>query len=371
MSLSTHNLKSMGRGVLFSLFFIWATTSCQEVASPSEISESYFPENGEWETLSPKELDITETERQQLRTFLKNSNTRAFLLLKDGKIVLEEYFGKDLVTGKDFDKNSYWYWASAGKTLTAFTVGLAQEQGYLNINQKTSDFLGEGWTSMSKQQEDKVTIWHQLTMTSGMDIEVNDPFCFEPQCLQYKADAGTRWDYHNGPYTLLDKVIESAVGGSFEDYFNTELRDKTGMDGFWRYVDNYHLYFSTARSMARFGVLMMNNGDWNGKSIMTDKNYLHDMINTSQNLNRAYGYLWWLNGKDSGMVPGVQFVFKRWITPNAPADMYAAMGKYGQQLNMVPSRNLIVVRMGESPDASETGLQFQDDMWAELNKIIN
>jgi CubicO group peptidase (beta-lactamase class C family) len=321
--------------------------------------------------VGPDALEITNEEQKQLRSFLESTNTRAFLLLKDGKIVLEEYFGKDLLTGQNFNKDSYWYWASAGKTLTAFTVGLAQEQGFLDLNQKTSDFLGVGWTAMPKEKEDLVTVKHQLTMTSGMDLELPDPFCFEPQCLQYKADAGTRWDYHNGPYTLLDNVIANATKQNFDTYFNQNLRDKIGMDGFWRYVNNNHVYFSTARSMARFGILMMNNGDWDGEEIMTDKSYFNSMINTSQNLNEAYGYLWWLNGKDTGMVPGVQIVFKRWITPNAPKDMFAAMGKNGQQLNIVPSRNLIVVRMGDSPDASQTGIQFQDDMWAELNKILD
>ena len=62
---------------------------------------------------------------------------------------------------------------------------------------------------MTQAQEDKVTIWHQLTMTSGM-IDAGALFeCTDKSCLQYKADAGTRWAYHNAPYTLLENVIVS------------------------------------------------------------------------------------------------------------------------------------------------------------------
>ena len=344
--------------------------SCQKPKKGPVDGDIIILENGEWGTLPPRELGIAESEIESLKGFLAKNNTRAFLLLKDGKIVLEEYFGKDILSGKPFDANSYWYWASAGKSLTSLTVGLAQERGFLDISQKTSDFLGEGWTSAPREKEALITVKHQLTMTSGLDASQNAD-CWDPGCLKYRADAGTRWDYHNAPYTLLDKVVANATKQSFDDFFNANLRDKIGMDGFWQYVDDNHVYFSTARSMARYGLLMLNNGEWQGETVISDKAFLHDMIHTSQNLNESYGYLWWLNGQNSAMVPGLPIKFNRWITPNAPKDMYAAMGKNGQQLNIVPSKNLVVVRMGEAPDDGQLGLQFQDDLWGVLGKIID
>ena len=105
-----------------------------------------------------------------------------------------------------------WYWASAGKTLTGFTVGKAQEEGFLNIDQPSNLYLGEGWTSLDLEQENKITVKNHLTMTTGLDDGIANSDNTDPANLQYKAEVGTRWAYHNAPYTILDQLVESAVG---------------------------------------------------------------------------------------------------------------------------------------------------------------
>jgi hypothetical protein len=94
------------------------------------------------------------------------------------------------------------------------------------------------------------------------------------------------------------------------------------------------------------------------------------MTTASQNFNRSYGYLTWLNGKPSYMVPGSQVVLNGNLSPNAPADMFAAMGKNGQLINVVPSKRIVVIRMGDVPDTSLVPFLFQDDLWKKLNAII-
>jgi CubicO group peptidase (beta-lactamase class C family) len=91
-------------------------------------------------------------------------------------------------------------------------TGIAQQEGHLSISDTTSNYLGQGWTICTPQQEEKITIRHQLTMTSGLKDDVPDHYCTLDTCLIYQADAGARWAYHNGPYTLLDSVIEVATG---------------------------------------------------------------------------------------------------------------------------------------------------------------
>ena len=98
--------------------------------------------------------------------------------------------------------------------------------------------------------------------------------------------------------------------------------------------------------------------------------YYDVMVNTSQNLNLSYGYLMWLNGKASAMEPGLQTVVNQFLTPSAPADMFAAMGKNGQLINVVPSQGLVVIRMGDAPDTASVSLTLQEDLWKELNKVI-
>lgn len=334
--------------------------------APSVPAALYFPPltGTAWETSTAASLGWNEGLFDDLYTYLAQKNTKAFLILKDGKIVREKYFGA-------FTADSLWYWASAGKTLTAFLTGLAQEQGILNINNKTSQYIGAGWTSAPLTKENLITVRHQLTMTTGLDDGVPDDFCTLKSCLVYKADAGTRWAYHNAPYTLLDKVIENASGQSFNNYFNAKIRSRIGMKGAWIKSGYNNVYYSDARSMARFGLLMLNKGKWDQTAIMTDSSYFNSMVNTSQNINLSYGYLCWLNGKSSHMLPQTQFVFNGSLIPTAPADLYAALGKNDQKLYVVPSQNLVVVRMGESAGNVQLALSsFDTELWGKLKAII-
>lgn len=325
----------------------------------------YFPPliGTTWDTTSPFSLGWCQPKIDSLYDFLDQTNSKSFILLKDGKIILEKYFG-------NHTSDSLWYWASAGKTLTAFTVGIAQQEGFLSIDDTSSSYLGAGWTVCPTIKEEKITIWNQLTMTSGLNDGVPDHYCTLDTCLQYLADAGTRWAYHNGPYTLLDGVISNATGQSLNSYFNSKIRSRIGMNGTFFPAGYNNVYFSNSRSMARFGLLMLNNGNWNGTQIMTDTAYFNQMINTSQNLNRSYGYLWWLNGKSSFMAPGLQTVFPGSLFPDAPADMYAALGKDGQIINVVPSENIVMIRMGEAPGTTaDVTPVYNNDIWRYINAL--
>lgn len=363
---------------MFSRFLLAAFTvllvfSCKEKEDPTPIQPAmYFPPlSGDvWETTDPQTLGWNTAKIPELNDLLESNGTRAFIILHNGRIVMEEYFGQRITGGMPFDQNSLWYWASAGKTLTATLVGLAQEEGKLDITKPSSTYLGAGWTSLNPAQESKITVWHQLTMTSGLDDGVADPFDTRPAALVFKADPGTRWAYHNAPYTLLDQVVEGATGQSFSNYFNTKLGSKIGMTGSWQKVDFNNIYFSNARSMARFGLMVSANGSWNREQIIEDKEFLQSMINTSQNLNDSYGYLWWLNGKSTFMVPGLQSRFPGSVIPNAPADMYCGLGKDGQYVCVIPSRNLVLVRMGSSPDQALVPFMFLNDIWGVLTNII-
>jgi len=330
----------------------------------------YFPVGSIWERETLSNLGWNEAGIIDLDKFLTNSNTRAFIVLQNGRIAIEKYMGKQLVnTTLDFTPFDNWYWASAGKTMTSVLMGIAESQGKLSLDTKTSVYLGSGWSSLTTEQEDKITLRHQLSMTTGLDDEVDNPDCTDPSCLTYKADPGTRWAYHNAPYTLLDGVISSATNKSLNDFASEVLLSKIGMDGQYIKTGDNNVFYSTARSMARFGLLLLNRGKWDGEQIFPE-NYYFTMTSSSQNFNLAYGYLTWLNGKANFILPGSQVVFNGYITPNAPVDMISAIGKNGQLINVVPSKRLVVIRLGDAPDNQPVPLTFQDDLWKELNKII-
>lgn len=327
----------------------------------------YFPPKtgSTWATTSPSSLGWCLPEIDSLYDFLDKGDTKAFIVLKDGKMVLEKYFD-------NFVQDSVWYWASAGKTLTGFAVGLAAQEGFLKLTDTSSKYLGTGWSNLTPQQEAKITVWHHLTMTTGLDDAAGDPDCTDKNCLVYKADPGTRWAYHNAPYTLLDKVIQGATGQNINNFITPRIKNTTGLTGIYFPTGYNNVYFSTARSMARFGLLMLNRGVWDTTKILKDTQYFRDMINSSQQMNLSYGYLTWLNGKASYMVPGAQLVIPGMMMPDAPADMFCALGKNSQYINVVPSKGIVLVRMGNTPPQGG-GLvptTFDNNIWKYMNRVM-
>ena len=162
-----------------------------------------------------------------------------------------------------------------------------------------------------------------------------------------------------------------ATGQSLNVFLFQNLTIPTGISGAYVPVGYNNVFFSKARSMARFGLLVLNQGVWNGDPIMSDANYFNDMVNTSQSLNLSYGYLWWLNGKPSFMLPSIQTVFPGPLNPSAPADLFAALGKDGQLINVVPSMGLVFIRMGNAPNTSQAvSPTFNDTIWQHLNDLM-
>ena len=148
------------------------------------------------------------------------------------------------------------------------------------------------------------------------------------------------------------------------------MKTKTGMTGFWLTSNYDNVYYSKARSMARFGLLLQNKCRWNNDTLLHDTTYYNNIINTSQQLNYAYGYLCWLNGKGSYMVPSSQIIFPGSYAPAAPADMYAAIGKNGQIVSVAPSKGLVVIRMGNDPGEGEVPFLLCDNIWQRLNYVM-
>ena len=95
------------------------------------------------------------------------------------------------------------------------------------------------------------------------------------------------------------------------------------------------------------------------------------MTTTSQNMNLSYGYLWWLNGKASCMVPQSQLVIPTSLAPNAPADMIMALGKGDKKIYVIPSLDAVVVRLGDDAGASTLGpSSFDNELWAKLKPAM-
>lgn len=350
--------------IIFSLIIATFLFSCTTNENSTPDTTMYFPPNGSttWETNTVENLNWNASEVQPLLDYLEEKHSKSFILLYNGKIVLEHYFNGHTA-------NTAWYWASAGKTLTTAVVGIAAQENYINLNNKVSDYIGTGWTSATLAQENLITCKHLLTMTSGLDDANGDGT--NPADLTYLANAGTRWAYHS-VFIKLQDVVSQATNQTWNNYFNTKLKNPIGMSGAWiGSGSSENVFTSNTRSMARFGLLALNQGKWNGTQIVNAP-FFNTATTTSQNINLSYGYLWWLNGKTSYHLPQSQLQFNGSLIPSAPNDMYAALGLNDQKIYVIPSKKLVIVRMGDSADGTNFALSdFDEVLWQKINAVIN
>lgn len=337
--------------------------SCsQDDSSVAGNETMYFPDNNDgWAEKSVHSMGWNEDGIAPLLDYLQTKNTRSFIVLVDGKIVMENYFNGAM-------RGTPWYWSNADKTITAAVAGIAQQDGYLNIDNSVCSYLGNSWTSAPADKENLITCRHLLSMTSGLDAMAE--YDLSPANLKYNCDAGTKWAYHNVDNKLRD-IVTSVTNKNWENYFSDELAGPIGMTGNWVKLNGQDTYRSDARSMARFGLLALNKGKWRGEQIV-DSDYFSTAVSSSQDINKSFGYLWWLNGKDSYYLPQSENAQSGSIITSAPQDMYMAMGNGDQRIYVVPSRHMVVIRMGESAETGTSAVNnFDEQLWVRMNDLIN
>jgi CubicO group peptidase (beta-lactamase class C family) len=273
--------------------------------------------------------------------------TRAALVIYDGQIVAEQY-------AKGFDKNTVMLGWSISKSLTAAMIGVLVKEGKLNIDAPAP--VPE-WKNTDKE---KITVKHLLQQTSGLDFwekytspsEVTnmlfkhgDMAAFTAK-LPLKHEPGTAFNYSSGNSNILSRIIRHVVGeNEYPAFPYSALFHKINMysallepDASGTYVGSSYSY-ATARDFARFGLLYYNNGVWNGEQILP-ANWVKETIEPSVgDKQKHYGYQFWLNGFDE------KDINKRWY-PDAPADMFFADGFGGQDIYIIPSKKLVIVRLG-------------------------
>jgi CubicO group peptidase (beta-lactamase class C family) len=124
--------------------------------------------------------------------------------------------------------------------------------------------------------------------------------------------------------------------------------------------------------MARFGLLALSRGRWNGAPVVTDTTWFTRSWQSSSPDNAGYGYLWWLNSGASYRTPGPYLVptVTSPLIPSAPRDLVAALGKGDKKIYVVPSLDLVVVRHGQEADVSGGNplaiSNFDEQWWQRL-----
>lgn len=316
------------------------------------------------ETVSPENPAV-----QKFVDYLSTTDTTGFIIQKDGEILLEKYWKN----GESKAANI----ASAGKSVCSVLVGIAVDKGYLKLDDKISEYIGNGFSDMSTEQEDKITVESLLTMTSGLDDTLHESF--EPN---------SGWQYSDA-WNLLFGVLKQATGQDIESFANKVLLDKLGMDDSYYKSSELQLYivrgrnkpeykdwdpyqiYCTPRDMLKFGQFILQKGSWDGEQLVSSQ-YLEKALQPSSDYNPAYGYLFWLNGHVGGLSPSGGDPLETIIIPNAPEDLVAALGYGDKKIYVIPSKNMVIVRSGgAATDKKFAYTTFDNELWQQLNTLFD
>lgn len=300
-------------------------------------------------------IPLTDT----LTTELEKFGTIGFFVVKDGKALWEYYW--DAYSDKSHT-NSF----SMAKSIVTMLLGKAIEQGYIkSMNQPITDFLPEYKDDSLAQ---KCTVGDLSAMTSGYDWEEDYYFPLNPTAKAYygrniekqmlkrrfSEEPGGHFKYLSGNTQLLGIILERAIGISMSQYLQEEFWQPMGMenDAYWSKDDKggmekaYCCISSNVRDFGKFGQLLLQDGNWNGKQIL-DSAFIKLMITPNAKAfdkgeHQRYGYSIWTDYEHQ---------------PN----FYGLMGHLGQRVIVVPSEDLIIVRLGRTKDERNMGKGFLDN----------
>lgn len=348
------------------------------------VAGGYFPEtDASWEMLTAAEAGADPMLLDDAVAYASDADSDALIILKGGRLVTERYWN-------GANRNTRMSLFSASKSLVASVVGKLLEDGvFSSLDQPSADFLSE-WGGVPGKEA--ITLRHHLSMTTGLEGgKVNLARALQAESERFFATnlpmahaPATFWTYNNPAYRLLFPIIEEATDANLPGVFRTRLFDPIEMSGVhWKRrreqvgsttVVNYQYIEATALSAARFGLLAQRNGRWSGTQVVPTA-FMAEAVTPSQDLNPSYGFLWWLNG--GAETGGHQQLFDGLARagpyfPDAPPDTFAALGKDDQMIAVLPSLDLVVVRLGADPlgEAMEAVSPAQDVLLGKIARAF-
>ncbi|MBC7935331.1 MAG: serine hydrolase [Rhizobacter sp.] len=323
-------------------------------AAPAHMDSAQWPLGDKAATYVPAEIDYARLAKlckeEVYKTNAKSQHeARALLVVYDGRLISENY-------APGFNKDSRMLGWSMAKSITSAMVGLLVKQGRLDPKKPAP--VPE-WAG-AKDKRHAISLENLLQQTSGLNFEENyNKSSSATKMLFNKADMGayttslplketpgTSFYYSSGNSNILSRIIRQTVGDkNYHSFIYDSLFYKVGMyntimepDAGGTMVGSSYV-FATAQDWARFGLLYYNNGMVNGQQLFTTDWVKQTAKPSAADKLQQYGYQFWLNGFDKKIPSQRKF-------SAAPADMFYADGYAGQYVFIIPSKKLVIVRLG-------------------------
>ena len=320
-------------------FFLFAFLAENTVGEQPKERE-YWPTAG-WKTSTPEKQGMDSAKLLIADEFIQNRLPDAFSLLvvKNGYLVFEKYYSWG-------SPEKYAVVHSVTKSFTSALIGIALDKGYLNsVDQKLADFFPEYITDESDPMKKEINLRHLLTMSAGFRWNDRGPsmrnWYLSSDWVKYAVqlpqenDPGDVFNYNSSTSHLLSVILSKSTETSTLDFARKNLFEPLGMQSaYWHqdpqgyYIGGFGLSLS-ARDLAKFGFLYLNNGYWNGQSIVSESWVKESTGQKMQTVNHptygkfGYGYQWWVKKVDD-------------------CNSFRAWGRRGQFTVIVPELDLVI-----------------------------
>jgi len=271
-----------------------------------------------------------------------------FLVVRHGAIVHETYARDAAATNPIF---------SLTKSLAAALVGIAVTRGELDLRDRVSDWLPVHHPDIASDAE----VRHLLTMTAGRE-PAGSRFAYNSSTILNSLPNILWLASGRSPHALYEERLRGPVGFGFDWPHNARGWCQIGSQGPLPVIRANH------RDVARLGLLWLNGGRWGSQQLISPEFVAESLVSPFPDVNAAYGYLWWLNS-DAGTwrMPTGPGRTGRFI-PDAPTNLYMAMGARGKLMYVIPDHDMVVVTMGDT-DGPQSG-PFVHRIWSAIESFL-
>jgi CubicO group peptidase (beta-lactamase class C family) len=346
--------------IIVSLVILVLFTSCEEKIYDHFICDgnyqgAYWP-TAEWRTCRPEEVGMDSDDLYEVYNYASRSDfvTEGIAVIRHGYIVGEEYF-------RGYDQTTRFSSFSVAKSFLSAVVGVTIDLGYIpSVDQPVFTYFDEWQVPETEGQKQRIMLRHLLTMQSGLrftdaqnasivgtDIEAllaSDDYVEYVLALPSIHEPGTYWNYSSGDSILISAIVQTATGQTAYQFGMDHIFSRIGLSNItWSSDHAGHTIGgwgvgASVREFARFGYLYLKGGAWDGEQIVS-REWVQQSTRPASADETWYGFQWWLASSLSN-----------YSRNGIPSDIFHAQGLYHQKIFVVPSKDLVVVRVGTDND---------------------